>query len=463
MRQASLQKGESLFMPTVLHLKTEEIDTNEKRGKYTVSVIGCGQKGVLYAMAFAEAGFRVICIDADQSLVKRLSKGKTFFFEREIESKLKSFMRRRQLSATSELKSAVSQSDIIIMTLTAKNDGKEHPDYSEIESSCKQVGVALRRGSLVIYGGIAGLGFTEGVIKETLENTSGYRAGEDFGLVYNPVQFFDPQPLASITNQELKIAAIDRISLEAASKVLGVITRKGVKQILDVKTAEAALLFTIAKEDANVALANELAVFCESAGIDYFETLKLVDMHGKSLVPTVAAEEGDRSETYLLLESAENLNAKLRLPALARKINEDMVRHAVNLTKDTLRSCGKTLRRARVAVVGTAKPKTATVIFVKMLEKKGAKASLYDPLLSKKEMVNMTRVLKRSLNEAVEGTDCLVILDEQSQFKRLNLKKLRAVMKMPAAIVDLTGIIDPHKVGKAGFIYRGLGRGEGKK
>ena len=450
-------------MPIVLHLKPEEIDTNEKRGKYTVSVIGCGQKGVLYAMAFAEAGFRVICTDADQSRVKRLAKGKTSFFERELESKLKSLVRRKQLSATSELKNAVSQSDIIIMALTAKDDGRKHPDYSEVESSCKQVGAAIRRGALFIYGGIAGLGFTEGVIKETLENTSGLRVGEDFGLVYNPVQFLDRPPLASTANQELKVAAIDKVSLEAASKVLGVITRKGVKQILDVKTAEAALLFTIAKQDANVALANELAVFCESAGIDYFETLKLEDTHEKSSVPTVAAEEGNRNETYLLLESAENLNVKLRLPALARKINEDMVKHAVNLTKDTLRSCGKTLRRARVAVLGTAKPKTATAIFVKILEKKGAKASLYDPLLSKNEQVNMVHMLKKSLNEAVEGTDCIVILIEQGQFKRLNLKKLRALMKMPAAIVDVTGIIESKKVEKEGFIYRGLGRGAGKK
>jgi UDP-N-acetyl-D-mannosaminuronate dehydrogenase len=67
------------------------------------------------------------------------------------------------------------------------------------------------------------------------------------------------------------------------------------------------------------------------------------------------------------------------------------------------------------------------------------------------------------LNEAVEGTDCIVILTEHDQFKRLNLKKLRAVMKMPAAIVDLTGTIEPQKVEKEGFIYRGLGRGAGKK
>jgi len=450
-------------MPAVLHLKPDEIDTNEKRGKYTVSVIGCEEKGVLYAIAFAEAGFKVICTDADQTMVKRLAKGKAVFSDREVDPKLKSFLRRGQISVTSELKTAVSQSDILVMTLTAKIDDKKNPDYSEVENTCKHVGTALSRGALFIYAGIAGLGFTEGVVKETLENTSGLRVGEDFGLVYNPIQIFDGQPLTSIVDQELKVAALDGASIDSAAKVLSVLTRKGVKQVSDVKTAEAALLFTIVKQDANLALANELAVFCENASIDYFEALKLVDLPETSFSPTVEADEGDRNKAYFLLESAENLNAKLRLSALARKINEDMVRHATNLTKDALRSCGKTLRRARVAVLGTAKPKTAPTLFAKMLEKRGAKASLYDSLLSKNELPNMSRLLKRSLKEAVEGADCIVIFTEQDQFKRLNFKRIQAVMKMPAAVVDLTGTVEPKKVERKGFTYRGLGRGAGKK
>ena len=452
-----------MFMPAVLHLKPEEIDTKEKRGKYTVSVIGCNQKGILYATAFAEAGFKVICTDADQTLVKHLAKGKTPFHDREIEAELKSFLRRGQISVTSELKNAVSQSAVVVMTFTAKMDAQKHPDYSEVENVCKQAGAALSQGSLFIYGGTAGLGSTEGVIKETLENTSGFRVGEDFGLVYNPIQFSGSRLSGFIANQELKVAGVDRISLESAANILETITKKAVKQILGFKTAEAALLFTIAQKDANLALANELAVFCESAGIDYFETLKLVEANENVFAPAVEAEEEDYgNEAYLLLESAENLNAKLRLQVLARKINEDTVRHAVNLTQDALRSCGKTLRRAKVAVLGAAEPKTS-MIFVKMLEKKGAKVSLYDPLLPKNEIANMARMFKRSLKDAVEGTDCIVILTKQDRFKRLNLKKLRAVMKMPASIVDLTGVIDPEKVERKGFTYRGIGRGGEKK
>jgi UDP-N-acetyl-D-mannosaminuronic acid dehydrogenase len=446
-------------MPDILHVKPEEMDTIEKRGKYTVSVIGCRENGVLYATAFAEAGFKVVCTDADQTLVKRLAKGKTQFTDRELKSKLKSFLRRGKINVTSELKNAVSQSDIIVLTITAKIDGKQPSDSLEVENICRQVGTALRRGTLFVYGGIAGLGFTEGVIKENLENTSGLRVGEDFGLVYNPVHFFDKQPSASFLSQELKVAGSDRNSLDTAANVLGAITGKGVKQISDFKTAEAALLFTIAKQDANLALANELAVFCESAGIDYFETLNIVDACALSFSPTVDSEKG--TAAYLLLESAENLNVKLRLPALAKRINGDVVRHATNLTRDALRSCGKTLRRARVAVLGSAKP--TTMRFVKMLEKKGAKVRFYDPLLPKNEQSNLARMFKRSLKEAVEGTDCIVLLTGHDRFKRLNFKKLRAVMKMPAAIVDLTGMINPQKVESKGFTYVGLGRGVGKK
>jgi UDP-N-acetyl-D-mannosaminuronic acid dehydrogenase len=448
-------------MPDVLHLKPEEIDTNEKRGKYTVSVIGCEEKGVLYAMAFAEAGFKVICTDADQTLVKRLAKGKTMFHDRKTESKLKSFLRRERLSVTSELKNAVAQSDIVIMTLTAKIDGKQHADYLDVENACKQVGTSIRRDTLFVYGGVAGLGFTEGVVKETLEDTSGLRVGEDIGLVYSLIHFRGEQPLDSITGQELKVAAADRTSLDSAVSVLGAITGKGVKPILDVKTAEAALLFTIAKQDANVALANELAVFCESADIDYFKTLKLVDAQDPSFSPKVEAAEDSGREAYLLLESGENLNAKLRLTELARKINEDMVRHAIKLTRDALRSCGKTLRRARVAVLGSEKP--TTVLFAKMLEKKGAKVSLYDSSLPRTELANMARMFKRSLKEVVEGADCVVMLTKKDRFKRLNLKKLRALMKMPAAMVDLTGMIEPKKVERNGFAFRGLGSGGEKK
>jgi UDP-N-acetyl-D-mannosaminuronic acid dehydrogenase len=441
-------------MPKVLNLKPEDVDSNENRSKYTVCVIGCGQKGILYVNAFAEVGFRVICTDADPTVIKKVSKGKTPSSQPQVEAKLKSFLNSGQVSVSNERQKAVSQGDIIIIAIGAKVDEQKKTDFSQIVSACKQVGAALQKGALVIYGGVAGIGFTEGTIKETLENTSGLKMGQDFGLAYNSILASE----TSIALAELKVAAADQASLNAASVILKTITKK-VKETSDLKVAETATLFTVAKQDANRALANELSVFCENANTDYFKVLKILNLNDQSFWPTIVEEE-NMNEAYLLLDSAENLNTKLRLPALARQINENMVKHAVNLTQDALRSGGKPLRRAKIAVLGTANPTTATAIFIKMIEQKGAKPTLYDPIA--KMGPQEWRVVKTSLNEAVEGADCIVILTGQEQFKKLNLKKLKALMKMPSVIVDLIGILEPKKVESEGFIYRGLGRGTDK-
>jgi UDP-N-acetyl-D-mannosaminuronate dehydrogenase len=173
--------------------------------------------------------------------------------------------------------------------------------------------------------------------------------------------------------------------------------------------------------------------------------------------------EDDRSEMYILFENAETLNKKLRLSKLSRQINEEAFSHGINLTQDALRSCEKTFRRSRVAVLGSGNAGTSSLLFAKMLEARGAKVSLFDPLLSKNDHSESELGLKNSLNEAAEGADCLVLFTGEERLKRQNLKKIRAVMRTPAAIVDLVGLYEPEEFEKEGFIYRGFGRGLEKK
>jgi UDP-N-acetyl-D-mannosaminuronate dehydrogenase len=445
-------------MPNVLTLKADEIDTNEKRSKLLVSVVGCGRKGILYAYAFAQAGFKVTCSDADPSVVKKLAKGKTPFRQPEIEGKIKTLINTEQLNVTSDLKKAVSRSDIVIVAVPAKVDEKKKIDYSEVLSTLKQVGGALHSGMMVIYGEVAGLGFTEGAMKETLENTSGLKAGQDFSLAYVPIRNSQVKLFAEpVSVLELKLAVVGKTGLDAVLNLVKTAV-KDAKPIGDVKTAEITTLFAAARQDTNMALASELAVFCENADIDYFKILKLSEFNDPSFWPT-ANDEENRNEAYLLLEGAENLNVKLRLPNLARQISEEMVKHAVNLTQEALRSCNKTLRRAKIAVLGSVNPNTTAVAFVKSLVLKGAKTNLYDPA-SKGDALDLG-VVKSSFNEAVEGVDCVVILTGEEQFKHLNLKKLKAMTKTPSVIVDLAGAFEPGTVEAEGFIYRGLGRGTG--
>jgi UDP-N-acetyl-D-mannosaminuronic acid dehydrogenase len=323
----------------------------------------------------------------------------------------------------------------------------------------------MHRGNLVIYAGAAGFGSTEGIVKETLETASGFKTGQDFGLAYVNAQVNERELHAeAIGEQELLVAANDKASLDAVSAVLSTVAKKGVRQAANMKIAELTTLFEYAKKQLATALANELAITCEKAGVDYLETLKLArpGCQESGSIPTI---DGEWLEPWarLLSENAENLGAKLRLLDLARHVNEEVMRHAVGLTQDALRDCGKTLRRSRIALFGMAGPGTSGESFLKMLEAKGARINRYDPHGVKDEEQDAVRAPKRNLTEAVENCDCIVILTAEDQFKRLNLKSLRSAMKTPAAIVDLAGVFESKRVRGEGFLYRGLGRGFDKE
>jgi UDPglucose 6-dehydrogenase len=54
-------------------------------------------------------------------------------------------------------------------------------------------------------------------------------------------------------------------------------------------------------------------------------------------------------------------------------------------------------------------------------------------------------------------SDCLVIVTEWNEFKELDFKKIRKLMKQPV-IIDGRNIYDPAEMKKFGFTYAGIGR-----
>ena len=442
-------------MSNVLNLKPEDIDTPEKRSKYTLTIVGCSQNGVLLSCSFADAGFKVTCSDVDPTVTKKLSRGKTCFIDAEVEGKLKYQISKGQLVITNDLKKATAKSDIVVVTLKPKVDEKKKVNTSELVGACRLVGAALPEGALVIYSGVSGLGFVDGALREAIEDTSGFKAGLGFGLAYVPFLDYGTHTTKSIADLGLKVAGVGERSLKAAVVILSTIA-KTVKPLSNVRIAEVAKLFSLARRDADTALANELTVFCESAGVDYFEALKALEID--DFKPSVT-EEKAKDDSYLLLESAENINAKLRLPTLARQVNEEMVKHAVSLAQDALRDRGKTLRRAKVALLGPACRGTGEL--VKLLESKGANVTVFDQD-ARKDTLELGAV-KTNLNEATEGADCVMVLAWTEQLKNINLKKLKALTKTPQVLVDLAGVFEPKEVEAEGFAYLGLGRGARQK
>ncbi|HUW48800.1 MAG TPA: hypothetical protein VMW36_08675, partial [Patescibacteria group bacterium] len=77
----------------LISLRPEDLDSAEKRGKYTVCVVGCGHDGILHLVLFADAGFKVIGYDSNQTVLDRIARGKASSSGSDIEIRLKNHVK----------------------------------------------------------------------------------------------------------------------------------------------------------------------------------------------------------------------------------------------------------------------------------------------------------------------------------------------------------------------------------
>ncbi|MDH5795315.1 MAG: nucleotide sugar dehydrogenase [Candidatus Bathyarchaeota archaeon] len=450
-----------------MKFKEKNLDTLEEREKCQVTVIGCGRMGLPTACLFSDAGFKVTCLDINPYVVNRINKGMTPFVEPGLSALLKENLRKGRIRATTEAKEAIPESDFVVFMVDTPIDKKKRSDYTNLEESCREVGLNLRPGTLVIVQSTVGPSVTQTLVKEGLETSSGLKAGVDFGLAYSPIRASVGRVLRDIPTYAKIVAAIDRQSLTAAEAILKTIVKGELVEVDDIKTAEATKLFENIYRDVNLALANEFAGFCEKAGIDYIAAQKAANTqpYCHLLRPGIISGHIPK-DPYLLISEAENLNVKLKMTNMARRTNDETVKHAYNLVKDAIHSCEKPVKRSGVAVLGVSyrpnvKETKGTLIteLVRLLRRRGAKVTVFDPYYSYKELKEQGFPAGRTLARTVEGADCLLIAVGHNKFRRIGLGRIQVLMKKPAAVVDLAHVISPQRAEKEGFIYRGLGRG----
>ncbi|MCS7096283.1 MAG: UDP binding domain-containing protein [Nitrososphaerota archaeon] len=452
-------------MSSAACIKLEEIGNPEHRLKYTVGIIGCNRVGILHACLFAKAGFKVLCGDSNQAIVNDLSKGRTLHLKSELEPLLRAQLKEGRLKVSSDISLTASSSEIVMFTAPATVNDKGEPDYSDLERALRQAGPGIRKGTLVIIVGIVKIGATDGFVRDVLESVSGLRSGLDFFLAYSPVVHSEDQNLKTLSCYRRVVAASDRQSLEIASRVLETISQVDVIRTTDVKTAEALALFQSVYAHVSQGVSRELAIICEKMGVDYFAVSAL----GDPLFPLPLDRWNSNCEALkLLFADADNLGVKLKILETVEESNNETLKHVFRLVNEALKECGKTLRRAKISIIGASKtpntvdaPKVIVKELIKLLESKGAKISLYDPYLSGKTLAEfrISTIIKRSLAEALEHSDCIIIAAGHDQIKRLNVKRLKLMMRMPAAVVDLEGALDPLKLKVEGLVYKGFGRG----
>ncbi|MEM3589578.1 MAG: nucleotide sugar dehydrogenase [Candidatus Bathyarchaeia archaeon] len=456
-------------MSNLMGMVPEEIKSAIASGSLRIAVVGLGWMGLPTACILADRGAKVIGIDSDEGVVRAISNGEPVIHEPGLEQLLEKLIKSGRFEATSDITAAAAESDafIIIVPTGVGRDGGA--DYRAIERASKGIAEGMEAGSLVILESTCGPGVTESVVGGTIEKASGLKAGRDYGLAHSPIRAMAGRALQDLQTYPRVVGGIDIKSLEAAAAIKEVMTKGGVIKVRDIRTAEATKLFEAVYRDVNIALANELAILSERLGIDYMEAMKAANTQPYSHLHVPGAGVGGHClpvYPYLLASSASEHGVSLRLIMESRHLNEDMPRHVVRLCADALKVGGRPLRRAKICILGVsfrANVKEArlspSLELAKILSRRGAIVKAYDPYFSRAELSKMGLNSEPTLLQTVSGAHCAIITVPHDEFKALDLRGLASSMAKSPCLVDCAHIIDPAEAERAGFVYRGVGRG----
>jgi UDPglucose 6-dehydrogenase len=212
---------------------------------------------------------------------------------------------------------------------------------------------------------------------------------------------------------------------------------------------------------------NEMADLCEAVGADVNEIANAVGADGRIGPKFLHAGPGYGGSCFpkdiaALIRTAREAKSPLSLVEQVERVN---VERKIAMANRIEEFAGGTVRDKSIAVLGiTFKPNTDDVreapslTILPLLQAKGARIRACDPQgRSKGEDLLPGVEWFSNAYETAEGVDVLVVLTEWNEFRAVDLKRLRSLMRGDV-LVDMRNIYEPAFANGAGFTYRGIGR-----
>ena len=447
--------------------RTDVVKSLYKDRKVTVVTIGLGRIGLPTAAMFAASGARVIGVDIDPDVILNVNEGRCKFIDEPgLDKILERPVKEGQLRATADYDSAVPQADFVIVCVPTPVDYEKTPDYSAVISVCRKIGKLLKPGSTVIIESTVGPGTVENLIRPILESESGMRAGSDFGLASCPERSDPGNIVSNMKTVPRVVGGINQHCTEIVADLYETLLGVKVYRVSDPKTANAVKLTENLFRDVNIALANEFALVYEKLGIDAIEVINACASKYNFMPHFPGAGVGGPclpSNSYYLISEGVKAGNIPYLVRAAREVNDRMPEHVVQLVSEALNEVGKTIRGSKIAILGVSyKPQIKDVQLTPVepicnnLSRLGAMLDIYDPMFAGETVFGYP--VRRSLAQAVNGADCIVIGTAHREFVETELKLMAQLAESPAALVDSRNVVNPRDALAAGFMFRGVGR-----
>jgi UDP-N-acetyl-D-glucosamine dehydrogenase len=353
-----------------------------------VGVVGLGYVGLPLAVALAEAGFPVVGIDVDAEKVAAVQAGRSPIADVPSD-RVAGLVERGRLTASVGYE-PVPECDCVFVCVPTPFDANKTPDLSFVHHAARGIGDRLRHGQLVVIQSTTYPGTTEESVRPILER-GGLRAGRDFHLAFSPERIDPGVPEHTVLNTPKVVGGVTPECGELAAAVLAALGTK-VHLVSNPRVAEMTKLLENIFRAVNIALVNELAILCERMGIDVWEVVEAAATKPFGYMPfRPGAGVGGHCipiDPYYLAWKAREYDFSTRFIELAADINQAMPIHAASLVRRALSDAGRSVRGARVLLLGVAfKPNvddprnSPAERIAELLLEGGAEVRYHDPFI----------------------------------------------------------------------------------
>ena len=429
-----------------------------------IAVAGAGYVGLVTAACLAELGNEVICVDIDEDKIGKLNSGIIPIYEPCLDELVAKNKKEKRLGFSSDLKGAIRKSEIIFICVGTPPKENGEADLSYVEDVALTIAEAMDSYKVIVEKSTVPVETGEKVAK-SIKNYNVHKA--DFDVVSNPEflregsavnDFMHPDRIVIGSESE----KANKIMKELYSPLKSPVIFTDIKSAEIIKHASNSFLAT------KISFINAIANICELSGADIEKVAEGMGFDkriGKAFLNAGIGYGGFcfPKDAEAFIRIAEKLGYDFELLKAVQEINNSQRKHFTKKIEKSLWIVnGKT-----IGVLGLSfKPNTDDMRFapsidiIAELQREGARIKVYDPkAMEKAKSILKNVVYCSNPYDAAKDSDALVIITEWDEFKNLDFKRIKSLMKHPL-IIDGRNIYKPEDVKKESFAYISIGRKE---
>jgi len=427
-----------------------------------VSVIGTGYVGLATATVFAELGNDVIGADIDKDKIDKLNNGIMPIFEPGLQELVERNVKEKRLRFTHNNKEVIGHGDVIFICVGTPPKDNWEVELKYVENVALEIAQNIRSYKVIVHKSTVPVETGDKVKKIIKDNI---KENVDFDVVSNPEFLREGTAIEdTLEPDRIVIGADSKKAIDIMKKLYSPI--KAPLIITGIRSAELIKHASNAFLAMKISFINSVARICELSGADVEKVADGVGYdkrinryflnagigYGGSCFP---------KDSQAFVKIAEKYGYDYKLLKATNEINEDQKKHFVGMVKKALNSPND----KKIGILGLSfKPNTddmrfaPSIYIIQELQKEGGKIKAYDPEAMEKAKTIFSDVeFCKDPYEIAKDSEVLLILTEWNEFKELDLKKIKSLMKTPL-IIDGRNIYNPEDIKKEGFTYISVGR-----